>query len=453
MGRKTTKHACFWAAISMAFIVSVATAHAVPSFERQTGMSCTVCHTVFPDLTDFGRTFKLTGYTFSKSSPSAPWRPPLSADFLGSYTQLADNNGILEDGVAPFDDEVDSERDKINIPQEASIFYGGKIVDHVGALSQLTYEGTENDIALDHTDIRYSRTTQWAGRHLIYGFTINNAPSVQDVWNTTPAWGYPWEASGVAPTPAASAVIDGNLDQQVGGIGAYGFFLNCIYAEFSLYRTADDGITRPLAAGGEVDTVTDGAVPYWRVALTHQWNNHSFEAGAYGLKADIFPQNRENGPTNEFKDIAFDFQYQYMRDRHIFSLHSTWIKEDQDWDADFSLGNTSRRSSDLDTFKIDAGYFCRRPWGTLGGIIAYFSTDGDTDPLLYAAGPVTGSRTGSPDSSGFILEADYLWRKKYKFALQYTVYDKFNGSDSNYDGFGRDASDNNTLYALVWLMF
>src|SRR5487761_2504434 len=35
---------------------------AVPSFARQTGMACAACHTVFPELTPFGRDFKLNGY-------------------------------------------------------------------------------------------------------------------------------------------------------------------------------------------------------------------------------------------------------------------------------------------------------------------------------------------------------------------------------------------------------
>ena len=36
--------------------------HAVPSYARQTGMACAACHTVFPELTPFGREFKLNGY-------------------------------------------------------------------------------------------------------------------------------------------------------------------------------------------------------------------------------------------------------------------------------------------------------------------------------------------------------------------------------------------------------
>jgi hypothetical protein len=111
------------------------------------------------------------------------------------------------------------------------------------------------------------------------------------------------------------------------------------------------------------------------------------------------------------------------------------------------------RSSTLRVYKANANYFYRSSYGTFGGSLAYFLTDGDSDSLLYAPDPVDGSRTGSPDSSGFILEGDYVFWEKYKFALQYTAYNKFNGSSSNYDGSGRDASDNNTFYVLVWLMF
>ena len=38
---------------------------AVPSFTRQTGLVCTVCHSNPPELTAFGRKFKLEGYTLT----------------------------------------------------------------------------------------------------------------------------------------------------------------------------------------------------------------------------------------------------------------------------------------------------------------------------------------------------------------------------------------------------
>ena len=41
-------------------------------------------------------------------------------------------------------------------------------------------------------------------------------------------------------------------------------------------------------------------------------------------------------------------------------------------------------------------------------------------------------------------------RLNVRFGLQYTLYTRFNGASSNYDGTGSSASDNNTLRAFVW---
>jgi hypothetical protein len=49
----------------LALMMLPANVQAVPSFARQTGMVCSVCHTVFLDLTPFGRSFKVRGYTMT----------------------------------------------------------------------------------------------------------------------------------------------------------------------------------------------------------------------------------------------------------------------------------------------------------------------------------------------------------------------------------------------------
>jgi len=48
-------------------------AQAVPSFARQTGLACEACHTIPPELTPFGRRFRLNAYTLTT-------RPPLVSD-------------------------------------------------------------------------------------------------------------------------------------------------------------------------------------------------------------------------------------------------------------------------------------------------------------------------------------------------------------------------------------
>jgi hypothetical protein len=432
--------------IGLPFFLFLKNAQAIPSFERQTGLSCNSCHTVFPELTPFGRHFKLTGYVIDDGKKHG--FPPVAALAQASFT---DAKG-LHNGIAPFDDPEDSVNDKFNLPQELSIYYGGKIINRIGAFIQLTYDGTGNDIALDMTDIRYANIADLGGTKLIYGITINNSPSLEDVWNSTAAFGFPYAASSVAPTPAAGAIIDGGLDQQVGGIGAYVFWNNLFYGDISVYRTARNGITRPLSAGNDIETVVDDVATYWRLALQHQIGKHSLSVGTSGIIARIFPEGMTSGPTDKFTDTTVDGQYQFISKKHIFSVQSTWIHESQDRDASHALGDSSNMSDSLNTFKINANYFYRDYFGSIGGSLGYFSITGDRDALLYSPDPVDGSRTGKPNSNGFIIEADYLPWENTKFSVQYTIYDKFNGTHNNYDGSGRDASDNNTLYLLAWFM-
>jgi hypothetical protein len=91
--------------------------------------------------------------------------------------------------------------------------------------------------------------------------------------------------------------------------------------------------------------------------------------------------------------------------------------------------------------------------------VQYFTINGSRDELLYA-----GSRTGSPTSDGFILQASYLpfnkgggpafWSKSnVKFSIQYVAYTHFDGSRRNIDGAGRNARGNNTLYLEAWILF
>ncbi len=59
--------AATWLIVSILSFTSV-NAHALPSFARQTGQNCVACHAggQFPELTPYGRLFKLTGYTIGQ---------------------------------------------------------------------------------------------------------------------------------------------------------------------------------------------------------------------------------------------------------------------------------------------------------------------------------------------------------------------------------------------------
>jgi len=432
--------------------------YTVPSFTRQTGMACNACHTVFPELTPFGRNFKLGGYVFSKSTKSYEFPPPVAGMAQFSFTNIRKDlpRGVIDENWTTH--ATSSDNNVFGVPHTLSLIYGGRILYKTGAFLELTFEGAEKDVLLDMADIRYADSTTLGGKNFMYGLTINNNPTLEDVWNSTPAFGFPSEVmSDVAPTPAARPIIDGGLEAQVGGMGAYGYWNNMVYGGFSFYRTAKSGVTRVLAAGADIETVVDNIAPYWRFSVSRDWDQHSFAVGTYGLVAKVFPEERTSGPTNRFTDVAFDAQYQYIGNKHIFSGQSTWIHEDQDLDASFAFGESEHRSGYLNTFKININYYHRISIGAVGGTLGYFSTTGKRDRLLYAPDPVEGSRAGRPNSSGFILQADcfldFLSWTKGKLSLQYTIFNKFNGAQTNYDGFGRKASDNNTLLLFAWFAF
>jgi len=419
--------------------ISVSNASAVPSFARQTGLACSVCHTEFPQLTAFGRNFKLHGYT--QTRPDEPQTnelhptsmPPLSVMLQTSYTRTSEA-------------QPDSQNATPLLPDQLSLFYAGRISGRAGAFAQITYDGPSDHLTMDNADIRLVASH---GR-LVGGVTINNNPGVEDLWNSTPAWGFPFASSGIAPAPAAAAQLDGTLAQQVAGVGAYGVWNNFLYGDLSLYRSFQVGTPQPPTSASS--NVIDGVAPYWRVAAFRMWGNHDVEVGTYGLQLKRFPGNGAAlaGPTDRFLDTALDGQYQFLGGPHSLTIRSTWIHERQQWDASFADGLVANPIDILTTLRANGTYYYQR---RVGASLGVFSTTGDADPLQYPEEPLNGSASGAPDSRGYIAELLYSPWQNTRFALQWVTYSKFNGAASNYDGAGRGASANDTLYLNAWLMW
>ncbi|MHB8723409.1 MAG: cytochrome C [Steroidobacteraceae bacterium] len=464
-------------ALGIGLCVTLASpAPAVPSFARQTGMACAACHTVFPELTPFGREFKLNGYVLdnikqikgitveNRETLALSSLPPLSMMLQISYTHTG---SALPDAALTGAQAKDGD---VLFPQQASFFYAGKIADGLGAFVQLTYDGVGDSFGFDNTDIRYAKRLDFgaapdSAHNVIIGVTVNNSPTVQDVWNTTAAWGFPYASSSVAPGPNASTKLDsgaGGIGQNAAGIGVYTWINSSIYAEFSVYGAAIRGGNHPLDS--TQSNVIHGISPYWRLAYEYRWDRNSLSVGTYGIQTKMHPGSVTGtatplgGPTDRYTDTAADVQYQFIGEEHLFTVLSTYISEKQKLDASFMDQFAQNGSNDLKTFKLVGEYYYHR---MIGGSLGYFSTTGSSDSGLYPATtgtpaapiPVSGSATNSPDSSGYVAELNYLPWLNTKLQLQYVGYDKFNGGKQNYDGAGRNASDNNTMYLLGWILF
>jgi len=353
--------------------------------------------------------------------------------------------------------------DNDNLAQDAiSLFYGGPIYSRFAAFIQATYDGIADHFALDNTDFRLANTFTIKEIPVILGLTANNNPTVQDPWNTTPAWGYPFVSSGLAPTPAASPLIAQGLTGQVYGISGYTLVNNLLYLEVGGYHHIDTGAQQALGVFDPAADVVEGFAPYWRVALQHSWEGgHYLSIGTFGLDAHTFPGGDQSMGSDRRTDLGADLEYQFIVPEHNVTVLASWIREDQRWEASQLLGKTANAADTLNTVKVTASYMYDLTYALYG---TYFATYGTRDPVLYAPGDITGSRTGRPNSNGWIIEFDYLpfnksggpsfWRWfNPKFLVQYTIYTEFNGASRDYDGSGRQASHNNTLFVAAWFPF
>lgn len=384
-------------------------AEAVPSFSRQTGMACAACHTVFPELNAFGRTFKLNGYTLtgikqvqSKSSAAASGL---------QFNQIPPLSAMLQ--VTATNTKTGDPRTNVNFPDQFSFFFAGKISPHMGSFIQLTLS-QGGSFGMDNSDIRYANH---AG-DVTYGITLNNNPTVQDLWNSTPAWGFPFTAG--ASTNATPLIADG-LGGNVAGLGAYADWGNGIYTEFDLYRDTGqfDG---PNQNGVRIS----GAAPYYRLAWNKTFSGGDYlMVGVYGMQTKLVDATTYAGPFNKYNDNAIDMQYEhpFSSNNDMISVHASYTNEKQT--LDLSSGGTPT----LKSTKLDAIYH----WGYhASATLGYINNTGNS---------------GAYDDTAYTAQYSYLPWQNTKFTLQYVTYSKYAGQT------GSAATDNNTLALQAWLMW
>src|SRR5258708_14250573 len=258
---------------------------------------------------------------------------PLGAWFETSFTSTKATQTGTQNGNFEF-------------AQDISLFLAGAWAEHVGSFLQVTYNTQSDHFSMDNTDIRYARKTQLSKRDLIYGLMLNNNPTVEDLWNTTPVWGYPFIASDSAPTPAASTIIT-SLGQDVAGFGGYTMFDNHWYPAATVYRSDHIGSSQPTNGQGASINIR-GLAPYWRVAWQNTGRKDVIEVGAYGIHVSATPGN-VTGLEDKYTDVGPDIEYDHTFGRDVLSVRGTYLYERSDLAATFAAGGAAQAAHHLNT--------------------------------------------------------------------------------------------------------
>ncbi len=422
-------------------------AHAVPSFARQTGLSCNGCHTTPPELNAAGRTFKLTGYTDRASDAATVNNEPGTRHVGLDILKTLPLSAMFETSVTSTKAaQPGTQNGTFQLPQDVSLFLAGGWAEHLGSFLQITYDPQADHFSMDNTDIRYANK----GKNYVYGLTLNNNPTVEDLWHTTPAWGFPFISSATAPSPAAAPFIQGGLAQDVAGLGVYGMWNEHLYGALTGYRSNHLATPQPTD-GKNFGVNIQGIAPYWRVAWQQAvGTDNNFEVGTYGMQMRSTPGGL-TGPKDRFTDYAFDGQYdRNVRIRDVISFRGTYVRESSSLDGTLDAGGAAQSSHNLHMLNANVEYHFGNAYSAALG---YVKVTGTTDEVLFAPADMSGSANGSPNSTSYIVNLSWWPIQNLQLAAQYSGYPKFNGGGTNYDGSGRDARQNDTLYLLARFLF
>jgi hypothetical protein len=439
-------------------------ARAVPPFARQTGLACEACHTVPPELTAFGRRFKLNAYTLTTRPPfvndiddhkkDTLWLtdlPGIGVLFQATYNQF---------DRAPPDSAVNgakAQAGNLQFPQQWSIIAAGAISDHVGGFLQMTYVQPAGTYGIDNTEIRYSDHTE--NNDWVWGVAFNNDPSNQDAWNNIPAYPIPdftgqtlW-ATGIDGA-TVHAPFYGGLIGLVAGPTAYVWYKDSIYLGFSEYHAAKAGSvintldSSNLSLGGGT---IEGWAPYWRAAYERDWGYHSVQIGTEGMYAKFTPsviagQTLDPGFINRYTDVSFDWQYQYNGQHNIFTFLGRYTHETQSNDPGLVPTYFSNSTDHLSQWSVTAEYYYNRHFG---GMVNFVRASGSNDPAFNGG-------NGSPGNQYEVLELDYLPWLNFRFLLQYNIYQVVQANQNPFfllKANNPQAYNNNTWVLGLWMDF
>ena len=435
---KFTAYILMAGAIFLVWALSIQQSYAVPAFARQTDQSCIACHAggQFPELTPYGRLFKLTGYTIGERTI------PVSVMGVVGASKMANTNSVnssLLANTSPSQGLADPTNSKFSF-ETASLFFAGKISDNIGGFAQVTYDNfaspdasganTVGHSGADNIDIRYADQIVTPTSNLIYGLSLNNNPSVTDPWNTAWAWmNYVPSTSGKgsnAYIDATTPYPNHGMPGLISGLNAYAFLDKTFYGEIGFYRTANKSLS--FMNSGHDPAPMNGTNPYWRLAYNKEWGPQNLMIGLSGMNGHPYYSTNGFGWIDSasyyylVKSNGVDFQYQYLLDPHSVTVQSVYQRQQT-----FPSVQSVDSPSATNIFRLKGSYVYMAKYG---GSLSHFNQTGD----FYTT-----------ENSGNTYELFYIPVQNIRIGVQYTNYTKLANVDNPHDA--------NTVRVYGWFAY
>ncbi|QRP63262.1 cytochrome C [Rhodanobacter sp. FDAARGOS 1247] len=410
-----------WHGLALLLLVAGNSAQATPSFARQTGYVCAVCHASAygggdngPALTPTGMRFKINGYT----EANIPGALPLAAQLTLAHTNPARGE----------------DRTRLT---EADIYLAGRLTDHVGGFVKIETDnvgGGKYNTKLSNLDLRFvAKSLKLGGKDLTLGVSVNNNPGFNDPLAVLPA------ASTLGPPGVTGTLL--NLSSpaapanHVIGATVYGLYDSNWYGEVGTYNSLQPSVQDRLgySLGSDPGRLSDTG--YFRFAYMREFKTQFFSAGVVGLSTRR--QRPRLGPADDITDLGYDLSYQYLGNRqHIVQLSYVNIFEKRDYGSTppspVVPGLLALSHGDARDQIATAIYTFKQSYGIA---VSHMVSTGSRDPARYIP-------YGSPDTTSNLVSVFWVpfGKESFNSLANLRIYgtwfrfSRFNGAGTNIFG-------------------
>ena len=403
-------------------------ASAVPVFARQTGMACSACHfQSFPALTGFGKSFKTSGYTMMGAQEKIEGEHGLSIPAtlnMGVYMQARYQKtngprvGTVTDPVTRITTSTFNNNDgRIDLPDEFSLFFGGRASENIGALTEMAVGGPAAGVVGAKFPIMFDVGSVKLG---VVPFTVDSLG---------PQYGFDLFATG--------ATANGRVVENGVGYSANMYLGGNTAASGASIVVANETFHVSLTPWAQGHLVTNAGLAatklsgtYIRAAYTPTVADWDLGVGIQNYSGDSMAGIDTIVSVNKDEMTVIDFQGQGEVAAMPVGIYGSY-----GWADAPGLGQTN---------SYNAGVDRRSYFGLLGDLGVIPNT---LNVQFGFARAKTGAVLGNESDNSYTLGLRYKLAQNVKAGLAYT---KFSGAASNVGGSRNAAGEGDSLLNLIF---
>jgi len=403
-------------------------ASAVPVFARQTGMACSACHfQSFPALTGFGKSFKTSGYTMMGAQEKIEGEHGLSIPAtlnMGVYMQARYQKtngprvGTVTDPVTRITTSTFNNNDgRIDLPDEFSLFFGGRASENIGALTEMAVGGPAAGVVGAKFPIMFDVGSVKLG---VVPFTVDSLG---------PQYGFDLFATG--------ATANGRVVENGVGYSANMYLGGNTAASGASIVVANETFHVSLTPWAQGHLVTNAGLAatklsgtYVRAAYTPTVADWDLGVGIQNYSGDSLAGVDTIVSANKDEMTVIDFQGQGEVAAMPVGIYGSY-----GWADAPALGQTN---------SYNTGTNRRSHFGLLGDLGVIPNT---LNVQFGFARAKTGAVLGNESDNSYTLGLRYKLAQNVKAGLAYT---KFSGAASNVGGSRNAAGKGDSLLNLIF---